>query len=357
MYAIAEKHGIEQQRIEISGRACTTFGRNSDKSDVGLDHPSLSRVHAAIARDNAGDVYVVDLKSSHGTFVNGQRLNAFDKVPVKLGEDIITFGGSSREWKIVTGSSSARRSDADDGDHGQPMPPPPRRAAVEDEDEEAIARRKFAERRAREAEIQAAISSMSAPVLPSLFARTDSSVAASSSSSRGAEKAAAGSEDADNDAEVMEGEEAEDLGAGMGDYGGGGLPMAFGSGSGGVGAKRPRPTSASDARGAAGSGDDHDAHAGTARQRHDNEADEEDNDGDDDDGYGPSANAGASSSSAAATVADVASRLKLPISHEVVLSGHSKTVTTIALDPGGARLISGGNDYVVRLYDFGGMDR
>lgn len=46
----------------------------------------------------------------------------------------------------------------------------------------------------------------------------------------------------------------------------------------------------------------------------------------------------------------------LPISHEVTLKGHSKTVTTIDCDAKGIRLITGSNDYDVRMWDFTGMN-
>lgn len=79
----------------------------------------------------------------------------------------------------------------------------------------------------------------------------------------------------------------------------------------------------------------------------------------------------------------VADELELPISHEIMLKGHTKvwlrayrrrhvpdslmepgvwmraaqTVMALAFDAAGSRLATGGNDYVVRMYDFGGMDR
>ncbi|ESP03611.1 hypothetical protein LOTGIDRAFT_224256 [Lottia gigantea] len=46
----------------------------------------------------------------------------------------------------------------------------------------------------------------------------------------------------------------------------------------------------------------------------------------------------------------------IPSSHEIVLNHGSKTVSALALDPAGARLVTGGYDYNVRLYDFAGMD-
>ncbi|KAG5174958.1 WD40-repeat-containing domain protein [Tribonema minus] len=52
-----------------------------------------------------------------------------------------------------------------------------------------------------------------------------------------------------------------------------------------------------------------------------------------------------------------ARRLELPLSHEAALKGHRKAVTALSVDPGGGRVATGGTDYTVRLYDFGGMDR
>ncbi|KAH9521646.1 WD repeat-containing protein 70 [Dermatophagoides farinae] len=46
----------------------------------------------------------------------------------------------------------------------------------------------------------------------------------------------------------------------------------------------------------------------------------------------------------------------LPISHEIELKHGGKSVTALALDPNGARLVSGGIDYEIKFWDFGGMD-
>lgn len=44
-----------------------------------------------------------------------------------------------------------------------------------------------------------------------------------------------------------------------------------------------------------------------------------------------------------------------PMSHEIVLKDHTKAVTALAVDPPGARVITGGYDYDVKMWDFGGM--
>ena len=47
----------------------------------------------------------------------------------------------------------------------------------------------------------------------------------------------------------------------------------------------------------------------------------------------------------------------LPVTHEVVLQGHSRLVSALDVDASGARCVSGGYDFAVRLYDFAGMKR
>uniref|UniRef100_A0A8C6NRJ6 WD repeat-containing protein 70 n=1 Tax=Nothobranchius furzeri TaxID=105023 RepID=A0A8C6NRJ6_NOTFU len=48
---------------------------------------------------------------------------------------------------------------------------------------------------------------------------------------------------------------------------------------------------------------------------------------------------------------------KIPATHEITLEHGTKTVSALALDPSGARLVTGGYDYDVRFWDFAGMDQ
>ena len=45
-----------------------------------------------------------------------------------------------------------------------------------------------------------------------------------------------------------------------------------------------------------------------------------------------------------------------PTTHELGLKDHTKAVSALALDPSGARFVSGSQDYDCKLWDFGGMD-
>jgi len=47
---------------------------------------------------------------------------------------------------------------------------------------------------------------------------------------------------------------------------------------------------------------------------------------------------------------------QFPITHEITLKDHTKVVSALALDPSGARIVSGSHDYDCKLWDFGGMD-
>ncbi|KAG1354801.1 WD repeat-containing protein 70 [Cocos nucifera] len=47
---------------------------------------------------------------------------------------------------------------------------------------------------------------------------------------------------------------------------------------------------------------------------------------------------------------------RIPLSNEIVLRGHSKVVSALAVDHSGSRVLSGSYDYTVRMYDFQGMN-
>ncbi|KAJ0254157.1 F112 [Hirschfeldia incana] len=49
-------------------------------------------------------------------------------------------------------------------------------------------------------------------------------------------------------------------------------------------------------------------------------------------------------------------RYKIPLTNEIQLKGHTKIVSSLAVDNAGARVLSGSYDYTVRMYDFQGMN-
>jgi len=93
----------ENKRIqtitEIAQKSYVLFGRNAAMTDIKLEHPSISRRHALIGHGSSGNIYVMDLGSSHGTFVNKQRLKKKKRHPLRDGY-IIKFGASTREYIV-----------------------------------------------------------------------------------------------------------------------------------------------------------------------------------------------------------------------------------------------------------------
>lgn len=71
-----------------------TLGRGTDQVDFPMNHNSISRQHAALTRGAAG-TFILDLNSSHGVQVNGQKIAKNVSVNLKNGARI-KFGSSSR---------------------------------------------------------------------------------------------------------------------------------------------------------------------------------------------------------------------------------------------------------------------
>jgi phosphoserine phosphatase RsbU/P len=78
----------DRPSVHLLTSAQTVIGRKAD-ADIRLDHPLVSRQHVRIVKEADG-FYLVDLKSLHGTYLNGERvqrsrLKSGDKLC--LGED------------------------------------------------------------------------------------------------------------------------------------------------------------------------------------------------------------------------------------------------------------------------------
>jgi hypothetical protein len=94
------------------------IGRSRD-NDIVLDHSSISRHHAELFYDSMGNVFLTDLNSSNGTFVNGRRvqgsvqLNHSDMV--KLGvADVIP-------WRNYLQGTGAQHTTYQQEDYSQPL--------------------------------------------------------------------------------------------------------------------------------------------------------------------------------------------------------------------------------------------
>jgi len=95
------------QPLKISSQSNYLFGRDRRVVDVATDHQSCSLQHAVIQHrttDKKGQVavrpYLMDLGSTNGTFLNGDRVEA-SRYYELLAKDVVTFGSSTREYVLL----------------------------------------------------------------------------------------------------------------------------------------------------------------------------------------------------------------------------------------------------------------
>ncbi|MCB1157749.1 MAG: FHA domain-containing protein [Leptospiraceae bacterium] len=74
-------------------------GRDGVGQEVFKGHSSVSRLHAMFYRDNQF-WYVEDLDSFNGTFLNGEKLQAGKKYPIKNGDTLYLSSSFKLECKI-----------------------------------------------------------------------------------------------------------------------------------------------------------------------------------------------------------------------------------------------------------------
>src|SRR5690349_18502015 len=102
--------GDQLVREETLTQGVIKIGKVSS-AHLRIDDESVSRMHAILEVDNAGNVHVIDLGSTRGTFVNGQKIN---KAKLQSGDTIVVgetkielaIGASEEEevTKVNTGS-------------------------------------------------------------------------------------------------------------------------------------------------------------------------------------------------------------------------------------------------------------
>uniref|UniRef100_A0A7S2K9N1 FHA domain-containing protein n=1 Tax=Leptocylindrus danicus TaxID=163516 RepID=A0A7S2K9N1_9STRA len=100
------------QIMHISKQSAYLFGRDTRVADIVVEHPSLSKQHCVLQyralpdKKQGGQIrckpYLMDLGSTNGTFINGQRLEEARYYELRK-KDVITLGMSSREYVLLTG--------------------------------------------------------------------------------------------------------------------------------------------------------------------------------------------------------------------------------------------------------------
>ncbi|KAN0050574.1 hypothetical protein ACTA71_003705 [Dictyostelium dimigraforme] len=99
-YKVFKNGEIIEDLKEIKIEDILTFGRDSSRNKIVLEHPSCSSVHASISFSQSNKrPILLDLNSTNQTFLNGKEVTP--RKPMDLYEgDKIKFGASTREYII-----------------------------------------------------------------------------------------------------------------------------------------------------------------------------------------------------------------------------------------------------------------
>ncbi|KAL8751619.1 MAG: hypothetical protein Q9199_006295, partial [Rusavskia elegans] len=99
-------------KLTLNERSCWLFGREKMVADVPVEHPSASKQHAVlqfrhvVKKDEFGEkrggvgLYLLDLDSANGSFLNGERVEGRRYVEV-IHADVLRWGESSREYVVL----------------------------------------------------------------------------------------------------------------------------------------------------------------------------------------------------------------------------------------------------------------
>ncbi|XP_073471637.1 nuclear inhibitor of protein phosphatase 1 [Aquarana catesbeiana] len=88
------------EKLIIDEKKYYLFGRNPDMCDFTIDHQSCSRVHAALVyHKHLKRVFLMDLNSTHGTFLGHIRLEPHKPQQIPI-DSTVSFGASTRMYTL-----------------------------------------------------------------------------------------------------------------------------------------------------------------------------------------------------------------------------------------------------------------
>uniref|UniRef100_A0A1A9WWP6 Nuclear inhibitor of protein phosphatase 1 n=1 Tax=Glossina brevipalpis TaxID=37001 RepID=A0A1A9WWP6_9MUSC len=98
------------QKLMVDEKKCYLFGRNAQMNDFCIDHASCSRVHAAfVYHKHLNIAYLVDLGSTHGTFIGTLRIEPNKPTQLHV-NSTFHFGASTRRYILRERPSAGQRS-------------------------------------------------------------------------------------------------------------------------------------------------------------------------------------------------------------------------------------------------------
>lgn len=99
------------------------LGSGGDSMDIYIDDQFVSRSHAQILVDQAGMIYVSDLDSTNGTYLNGKKLSSGQPYLLKSGDRVIFGKESSAVMQVGNGHSNSGTG-SQSGGNSEMTPPP-----------------------------------------------------------------------------------------------------------------------------------------------------------------------------------------------------------------------------------------
>ncbi|KAF2069134.1 hypothetical protein CYY_009550 [Polysphondylium violaceum] len=95
------KGGVVLENLPINKKAYYLIGR-LPICELPMEHPTISRQHAIIQHRSGGQLFLYDLNSTHGSFINKKRVQPNVYNPIKNG-DVLKFGESTRLYVVCGG--------------------------------------------------------------------------------------------------------------------------------------------------------------------------------------------------------------------------------------------------------------
>ncbi|ORX74141.1 SMAD/FHA domain-containing protein [Linderina pennispora] len=103
LYVFKDEKEVELHHVDTA--SAYLFGRDRKVADIPTDHPSCSGQHAVLqfrqTSSRAIRPYVIDLASTNGTVLNGDRIPAQRYVELRT-KDVIRFAFSTREYVLLS---------------------------------------------------------------------------------------------------------------------------------------------------------------------------------------------------------------------------------------------------------------
>ena len=92
------------------------IGRSVDNTIVVKDDTTISRNHAEIFQDDEGNIFLTDLNSSNGTYVNGKKLKELRKENARFWKDVML-----EDINAIEGMQDGRNSPVYNGGNFSPV--------------------------------------------------------------------------------------------------------------------------------------------------------------------------------------------------------------------------------------------